>query len=112
MSEELPVTSTNTVTYIFSHGEWDWSEDRFENELNASLDDLQDIDLEVLSVSTAYDDRENPVIWPNTFHRMASERPVFVQFGGTDEQVEHELGNIKDSISSEDLEVLVTGTWD
>ena len=110
VSEELPVTSTNTVTYIFSHGEWDWSEDRFENELNASLDDLQEIDLEVLSVSTAYDDRENPVHLAQHVSQDGKRTAVFVQFGGTDEQVEHELGNIKDSISSENLEVLVTGS--
>ena len=110
VSEELPVTSTNTVTYIFSSEDWDWSDEEFENEIYTSLEGLEEIGLEVLSISTAYDDRENPLHLAQHVSEDGKRTAVFVQFGGTDEEVESELNRIKHSVESGKLEVLVTGS--
>ena len=82
VSEELPVTSTNTVTYIFSSEDWDWSDEEFENEIYTSLEGLEEIGLEVLSISTAYDDRENPLHLAQHVSEDGKRIAVFVQFGG------------------------------
>ncbi len=110
VSEELPVTSTNTVTYIFTHNEWQWSDVEFKEALNNSLIGLNEIGLEVLSVSTAYDDQENPLHLAQHVSNDGMRTAVFVQFGGSDEDVEHALHDIKNSVSSDVLEVLVTGS--
>ena len=55
VDDELPVTSANSVTYIFSHEEMSWNDENFEQAIMAALAKLSDLDIEILSISTAYD---------------------------------------------------------
>ena len=110
VSEELPVTSTNTVTYIFTHGEKSWNDPEFKNWVFEAIESLDDIPLEILSISMAYDDEENPRHLAQHVSADGKRTAIFVQFGGSDHEVEIALDEIKNSISSENLEVLVTGS--
>ena len=110
VSEELPVTSTNTVTYIFTHEEKDWNDPEYKNWVLEAVESLDDIPLETLSVSMAYDDEENPLHLAQHVSADSKRTAIFVQFGGSEHEVEMALDEIKDSISSENLEVLVTGS--
>ncbi|MFL2954100.1 MAG: MMPL family transporter [Candidatus Thalassarchaeaceae archaeon] len=110
VSEELPVTSTNTVTYIFTHEEKSWNDSEFKNWVFEAIESLEAIPLEILSISMAYDDEENPRHLAQHVSADGKRTAIFVQFGGSDHEVESALDEIKNSISSENLEVLVTGS--
>ena len=110
VSEELPVTSTNTVTYIFTHEEKSWNDSEFKNWVFEAIESLEAIPLEILSISMAYDDEENPRHLAQHVSADGKRTAIFVQFGGSDHEVETALDEIKNSISSENLEVLVTGS--
>ena len=110
VSEELPVTSTNTVTYIFTHESKSWNDPEFKNWVLEAIESLDEIPLETLSISMAYDDEENPLHLAQHVSADAKRTAIFVQFGGSEHEVETALDEIKNSISSENLEVLVTGS--
>ncbi len=110
VSEELPVTSTNTVTYIFTHEEKSWNSPEFKNWVFEAIETLDEVPLEILSISMAYDDEENPLHLAQHVSADGKRTAIFVQFGGSDHEVETALDEIKNSISSENLEVLVTGS--
>ena len=110
VSEELPVTSTNTVTYIFTHEEKVWNDPDFKNWVFEAIDSIDDIPLEILSVSTAYDDEESPRHLAQHVSADNKRTAVFVQFGGSEHDVEMAMDEIKNSITSENLEILVTGS--
>ena len=110
VSEELPVTSTNTVTYIFTHEEKVWNDPDFKNWVFEAIESIDDIPLEILSVSTAYDDEESPRHLAQHVSADNKRTAVFVQFGGSEHDVEMAMDEIKNSITSENLEILVTGS--
>ena len=58
----------------------------------------------------AYDDEENPRHLAQHVSADSKRTAIFVQFGGSDHEVEIALDEIKNSVSSENLEVLVTGS--
>ena len=51
VDDELPVTSANSVTYIFSHDEMVWSDEEFQQAVAAALASLSELDLEIISIS-------------------------------------------------------------
>ena len=55
VNTELSVISTNTVTYIFSHDTLFWNDTEFEQEVRGALDGLDEVSLDVLEISLAYD---------------------------------------------------------
>jgi len=110
VGEELPVVSTNSVTYIFTHESLEWDDSAFEEEVRSSLESLGEISLGVLGVSLPYDNPQDPSHLQrhvsNDRHRVA----VFVEFDGTEEEISDEISDIKAVVDSDDLEVLVTGS--
>jgi len=110
VSEELPIVSTNSVNYIFTHESLEWDDPQFEQEVRESLKGLESISLDVLVISLAYDNPDDPAHLARHVsidgHRVAA----FVEFNGTEEEIERELGAIKEAVDSEEMEVLVTGS--
>ena len=90
VSEELPVVSTNSVNYIFTHESLDWDDPSFEQEVRESLKGLDEISLGVLEISLAYDNPEDPFHLARHVsidgHRVAA----FVKFNGTEEEISKE----------------------
>ena len=110
VSEELPIVSTNSVNYIFTHESLEWDDPQFEQEVRESLKGLDSISLDVLVISLAYDNPDDPAHLARHVsidgHRVAA----FVEFNGTEEEIERELEAIKEAVDSEEMEVLVTGS--
>ena len=110
VSEELPIVSTNSVNYIFTHESLEWDDPQFEQEVRESLKGLESISLDVLVISLAYDNPDDPAHLARHVsidgHRVAA----FVEFNGTEEEIERELEAIKEAVDSEEMEVLVTGS--
>ncbi|MDP6871318.1 MAG: MMPL family transporter [Candidatus Thalassarchaeaceae archaeon] len=110
VSEELPIVSTNSVNYIFTHESLEWDDPQFEQEVRESLKGLESISLDVLVISLAYDNPDDQAHLARHVsidgHRVAA----FVEFNGTEEEIERELGAIKEAVDSEEMDVLVTGS--
>ena len=110
VSEELPIVSTNSVNYIFTHESLEWDDPEFEQEVRESLKGLDSISLDVLVISLAYDNPDDPGHLARHVsidgHRVAA----FVEFNGTEEEIARELGAIRDAVDSDEMEVLVTGS--
>mgnify|MGYP001359048921 FL=1 len=110
VSEELPIVSTNSVNYIFTHESLEWDDPEFEQEVRESLKGLDSISLDVLVISLAYDNPDDPGHLARHVsidgHRVAA----FVEFNGTEEEIAGELGAIRDAVDSDEMEVLVTGS--
>ena len=110
VSEELPIVSTNSVNYIFTHESLEWNHPEFEQEVRESLKGLDSISLDVLAISLAYDNPDDLGHIARHVsidgHRVAA----FVEFNGTEEEIERELGAIKEAVDSEEMDVLVTGS--
>jgi len=110
VSEELPIVSTNNVNYIFTHESLEWDDPEFEQEVRESLKGLDSISLDVLVISLAYDNPDDPGHLARHVsidgHRVAA----FVEFNGTEEEIARELGAIRDAVDSDEMEVLVTGS--
>ena len=110
VNEELPIVSTNSVSYIFTHESMVWSEPDFEQEVRNSLKGLDSVSLEVLEISLAYDNPDDPYHLARHVsidgHRVAA----FVSFNGTEEEISKEVGAIKEAVESNEMEVLVSGS--
>ena len=109
VNTELSVVSTNTVTYIFSHDTLFWNDTEFEQEVRGALDGLDEVSLDVLEISLAYDYPNNPSHLISHVSIDGHSIAAFVQFNGTEEEIEQEVTNIKSAVQSEKLEILVTG---
>ncbi|MCH2428321.1 MAG: MMPL family transporter [Candidatus Thalassarchaeum sp.] len=110
VSEELPVTSTNSVTYIFSHETLTWDEQEFEDSVRAALEGLEDVSLGVLEISLPYDNPDDGIHLARHVSLDKHRAAVFVKFNGAEEDIEEEVGEIKTAVESETLEILVTGS--
>ena len=110
VSQELPIVSTNSVNYIFTHESLQWDDPEFEELVRDSLKGLDSVSLDVLVISLAYDNPDDLGHLARHVsidgHRVAA----FVEFNGTEEEIAKELGSIKDAVDSEEMEVLVTGS--
>ena len=109
VNEELPVVSTNSVTYIFSHDTLSWNDTDFEQGVRGALEGLDEISLGILGISLAYDQPENPSHLARHVSSNGHHVAVFVEFNGTKEEIEQEVENIKSAVQSDDFEILVTG---
>ena len=109
VSEELPIVATNSVTYIFSHETLYWDDPEFESAVRDSLDGLDEISLDVLEISLAYDSPEDQAHLARHVsidgHRVAA----FVKFSGSEGEIAKEIADIRSVVSSGDLDILVTG---
>jgi len=110
VSEELQVTSTNSVTYIFTHDSLAWSDPEFEDALRTALEGLDSVSLEVLEISLPYDSPNDPIHLSQHVSMDGHRAAAFVKFNGDEEDIEEEVGEIKSAVESEDLSVLVTGS--
>ena len=110
VSEELPVVSTNSVTYIFSHDTLFWNDTGFEQGVRSALEGLDGISLGVLEISLAYDNPDDPSHLARHVSRDGHRVAAFVEFNGTEEEIEGEVGRIRGAVQSEEFEILVTGS--
>ena len=110
VNEELPVVSTNSVTYVFSHDSLSWNDTEFEEEVRRALEGLEEVSLGVLGISLAYDSPNDTAHLAMHVSRDGHRTAAFVEFNGTDEEIEEEVKVIKGAVSSDELEVLVTGS--
>ena len=110
VNEELPVVSTNSVTYVFSHDSLSWNDTEFEEEVREALEGLDEVSLGVLGISLAYDSPNDTAHLAMHVSRDGHRTAAFVEFNGTDEEIEEEVKVIKGAVSSDELEVLVTGS--
>ena len=110
VSEELPIVSTNSVTYILTHESLKWDDMQFEQEVREALKGLDSVSLDVLEISLAYDNPDDPYHLAQHVsvdgHRVA----VFVKFNGTEERIAEEVVAIKDAVHSKEMSVLATGS--
>lgn len=110
VNEELPIVSTNSVSYIFTHESLEWDEPDFEQEVRDSLKGLESVSLDVLEISLAYDNPNDPYHLARHVsidgHRVAA----FVSFNGTEEEISKEVGAIKEAVESNEMEILVSGS--
>ena len=110
VSEELPIVSTNSVNYIFTHESMQWDDPEFEESVRDALKGLDSVSLDVLVISLAYDNPDDPGHLARHVsidgHRVAA----FVEFNGTEEEISEELGAIKDAVDSDEMDILVTGS--
>ena len=78
--------------------------------MRGCLKGLDSISLDVLVISLAYDNPDDPAHLARHVsidgHRVAA----FVEFNGTEEEIERELEAIKEAVDSEEMDVLVTGS--
>ena len=110
VDEELPVTSANSVTYIFSHEEMVWSDEEYQQAVTSALSGLSGLDVEILSISTAYDAAEDPVHLASHVSRDGHTTAVYVRIGGTDEEISKLYDDIITAADNDVLDVLVTGS--
>ena len=110
VDDELPVTSANSVTYIFSHEEMSWNDETFEQAVMAALAKLSDLDIEILSISTAYDAADDPVHLASHVSRDGHTTAVYVRIGGTDDEVAESFDDIIVAADNDALDVIVTGS--
>ena len=110
VSEELQVTSTNSVTYIFTHESITWSDPEFEGALRSALEGLESVSLEVLEISLPYDSPNDPIHLSQHVSTDGHRAAAFVKFSGAEEDIEEEVEEIKSAVYSEELGVLVTGS--
>ncbi len=110
VSEELQVTSTNSVTYIFTHESITWSDPEFEGALRSALEGLESVSLEVLEISLPYDSPNDPIHLSQHVSTDGHRAAAFVKFSGAEEDIEEEVEEIKSAVDSEELGVLVTGS--
>jgi len=110
VSEELPVVSTNSVSYIFTHESLEWDDPAFEQEVRDSLGGLEEISLGVLEISLAYDNPGDPSHLARHVSIDGHRVVAFVKFNGTEEEISNEVSDIKSSVDSDELEVLVSGS--
>ena len=110
VSEELPIVSTNSVNYIFTNESMQWDDPEFEESVRDSLKGLDSVSLDVLVISLAYDNPDDPGHLARHVsidgHRVAA----FVEFNGTEEEISEELVAIKDAVDSDEMDILVTGS--
>ena len=59
VSQELPIVSTNSVNYIFTHESLQWDDPEFEELVRDSLKGLDSVSLDVLVISLAYDNPDD-----------------------------------------------------
>ena len=110
VDDELPVTSANSVTYIFSHDEMVWSDEEFQQAVAAALASLSELDVEILSISTAYDAAEDPIHLASHVSRDGHTTAAYVRIGGTDDEISESYEEIVNAADSDVLDVLVTGS--
>ena len=110
VNDELPIVSTNSVNYIFTHESLKWNDTEFEQEVRDSLIGLDSLSLDVLDISLAYDEPDDPYHLARHVSRDGHRVAVFVSFNGTEEEIAKEVGAIKDSVESNEMEVLVTAS--
>ena len=110
VSEELQVTSTNSVTYIFTHESITWSDPEFEGALRSALEGLESVSLEVLEISLPYDSPNDPIHLSQHVSTDGHRAAAFVKFSGAEEDIEEQVEEIKSAVYSEELGVLVTGS--
>jgi len=110
VNEELPVISTNSVTYVFSHESLYWNDTEFEQEARKALEGLEEVSLGVISISLAYDSPNDTAHLAMHVSRDGHRAAAFVEFDGTEEEIEKEVRDIKGAVQSDKLEILVTGS--
>ena len=59
IDEQLTVSASNTVTYILSHQEMTWQEEEFQIAVESFVSDIREMNLDIVSISTIYDDPTN-----------------------------------------------------
>ena len=109
VNQELPVVSQNSVTYIFSHNTLFWNDTEFEQGVREALEGLDEITLGILEVSMAYDNPNDSSHLARHVSNDGHHVAVFVEFNGTEDEIEEEVENIKSAVESADFEILVTG---
>ena len=110
VDDELPVTSANSVTFIFSHDEMLWSDDEYQQAVSLALAKLSELDIEILSISTAYDAAEDPIHLTSHVSRDGHTTAAYVRIGGTDDEISVSYDNIITAADNDVLDVLVTGS--
>ncbi|MFL2493750.1 MAG: MMPL family transporter [Candidatus Thalassarchaeum sp.] len=110
VDDELPVTSANSVTFIFSHDEMLWIDDEYQQAVSLALAKLSELDIEILSISTAYDAAEDPIHLTSHVSRDGHTTAAYVRIGGTDDEISVSYDNIITAADNDVLDVLVTGS--
>ena len=59
IDEQLTVSASNSVTYILSHQEITWQEEEFQIAVESFVSDIREMNLDIVSISTIYDDPTN-----------------------------------------------------
>ena len=110
VDDELPVTSANSVSYIFTHDEMVWSDEEFQQAVAAALESLSELDLEIISISTAYDAAEDPIHLASHVSRDGHTTAAYVRIGGTDDEISESYEEIVTAADNDVLDVMVTGS--
>lgn len=110
VSEELPVIDSNVVTYVFSHDTMYWDQVEYEEAVDAALRPLLDSSISIMGISSVYQDSQNPASVAQHVSMDGHSTAVFITINGTEEEVRGHVDILRDIVSSEELQIMVTGS--
>ena len=109
IDEQLPVSASNTVTYILSHEEMTWQEEEFQSAVEAFIESIRELEIDIVSISTIYDDPTNQQVIATHSSSDGKRTAVYLSVGGAESELNDMISDLK-SIESDSLEVTVTGS--
>ena len=109
IDEQLTVSASNSVTYILSHQEMTWQEEEFQIAVESFVSDVREMNLEIVSISTIYDDPTNQQVIATHSSLDGKKTAVYVSLAGSEADLTDEIPSLK-KLDSDTLEVTVTGS--
>ena len=109
IDEQLTVSASNSVTYILSHQEMTWQEDEFQIAVESFVSDIREMNLDIVSISTIYDDPTNQQVIATHSSLDGKKTAVYVSLAGSEADLTDEIPSLK-KLDSETLDVTVTGS--
>jgi len=109
IDEQLTVSASNTVTYILSHQEMTWQDEEFQTAVESFVIEIRELNLEIVSISTIYDDPTNQQVIATHSSIDGKKTAVYVSLAGSEADLTDQIPSLK-KLDSETLDVTVTGS--
>ena len=109
IDEQLTVSASNTVTYILSHEEMTWQDQDFKSDVEGFVEALRELDVEIVSISTIYDDPTNQQVIATHSSLDGKKTAVYLSLAGAEADLTGMIPTLK-SMNSSSLDVTVTGS--
>ncbi len=109
IDEQLAVSASNSVTYILSHQEKTWQDEEFQTEVEAFVASIRELNIEIVSISTIYDDPTNQQVIATHSSVDGKKTAVYLSVADSESEVSDMIPTLR-SMESETLDVTVTGS--